>query len=158
MTKVLPLLRAVFRRTTGATASCAASEGLRISRYALLGISMLALAACSDAPLGPSYALDRVEAARVLPAVIDARVRIAAGIENMAIRDRVTYDLSQLEVALASGNGNGARFHVRVVVSVLTEYKAQPGSAVDAADISGILLAMNAVTNLVGTESMALVI
>lgn len=117
-------------------------------------VAMMLLTACSDVVAPPKVSMDRVAAARLMPAVTDARLRLAAGIDNAAIRERVVYDLTELEVALSNGDANGTQFRVRLVSSVLADYKAQPGSSVDKADVTGILLAMNAVNHLIGNETL----
>lgn len=126
----------------------------RRAELALVGTLMLAVSACHDAAVDPGPPVDRAELARVLPAVTDARLRLALGLDNTAIRERVVYDLHELEVALSNGDTNGAQFRMRLVASVLADYQAQPESAVDRPDVTGILLAMNAVTKVLGNPTL----
>jgi hypothetical protein len=119
-------------------------------RSFLLG-AFVALAACSDSPTAPVRSIDRVAAARVMPCVVDARVRLAVGIENAVIRDRVTHDLRELEVGLANGDGQKARFHAHTIADVLREYRNQQGSTnTDGADVTAITLMLNQVSSVVG--------
>jgi len=114
--------------------------------------AIFVLAACSgDGPTAaPQPSIDRVAAARVVPSVIDARVRVAAGIENVAIRDRMTHDLRELEIALTNGDGEKARFHARVLATVVTDYRAQLGSTTtDGADATAITLMLNVVSQVI---------
>ena len=107
---------------------------------------MMALAACGDSPTAPRQSIDRVAAARVLPAVTDARVRITLGVDNSVVRDRQRHDLSELESALTNGDGDKARFHLRVIETVTSDYRAQQSAtSTDGAEISAIELMMIAV-------------
>jgi hypothetical protein len=114
----------------------------------VLGLSLVS--ACSDAPTAPTQSIDRVAAARVMPSVTDARVRLAPAIANVSVRDRVTHDLQELESALTNGDGQKARFHVRVVGSVLNDYRAQQSATTkDGPDVLAISLMLSAVSNVV---------
>lgn len=120
---------------------------LRSSRVIIVTMAMMALAACGESPVAPTQSIDRVAAARVVPAVTDARVRITLGIDNSVVRDRLRHDLQELESALANGDGNKARFHLRVLGTVTSDYRAQQGSTTtDGAELSAIDLTMVAVT------------
>jgi hypothetical protein len=119
---------------------------LRPSRAIIVTIAMMASAACGDSPTAPRQSIDRVAAARVLPAVTDARVRITLGVDNSVVRDRLRHDLSELESALTNGDGDKARFHLRVIETVTSDYRAQQSAtSTDGAEISAIELMMIAV-------------
>jgi len=123
-------------------------------RGGVLVIAMVLMAACSDGPTAPQPSIDRVAAARVMPSVTDARARLAPAIQNAAVRERVLHDLQELEIALANGDGQKARFHMGVVSSVLTDYrKQQPSVMSDGADVSAIGLALHAVAEVVDNGS-----
>jgi len=110
-------------------------------RGSLLLVGLVVLAACSDSPTAPKHSIDRVAAARVMPSVTDARVRLAPSIENVAVQQRVLHDLGELENAITNGDGDRARFHLGLVSSVLKDYRAQQGSMTkDGADVSAIIL------------------
>ena len=126
--------------------SLAAGRGSRLAAVA----AVMLVAACSDGPTAPTQGIDRVAAARVMPSVTDARVRLAPAIQNIAVRDRVVHDLTELESALTNGDGQRARFHMHVVEGVLTDYRKQQGSVMsDGADVSAIGLMLNAVSTVV---------
>lgn len=117
---------------------------------ALLGF--LLVGACSDVTTAPEQqqTIDRVAAARLMPSVTDARLRVSVGLDNAVIRQRVVHDLNELEVALANGDGQKARFHVRVVSTVLTDYRSQQGAATtDGAEVSAVMLALKAVSQVI---------
>ncbi|MGH7636570.1 MAG: hypothetical protein ACREOK_02875 [Gemmatimonadaceae bacterium] len=120
---------------------------LRHSRAIIVIIAMMALAACGESATAPGQSsIDRVAAARVVPAVTDARVRITLGVENSVVRDRLRHDLSELESALTNGDGDKARFHLRVIETVTSDYRAQQSpTTTDGAEISAIELMMIAV-------------
>lgn len=122
---------------------------LSASRAFILVTAMLALAACGESATAPRQSsIDRVAAARVVPAVTDARIRLALGIENAAVRDRLGHDLTELESALTNGDGDKARFHLRVIGTVTSDYRTQLGSiTTDDAEISAIELMMVAVSS-----------
>jgi hypothetical protein len=121
---------------------------LSASRAFILVTAMMALAACGESVMAPSQSsLDRAAAARVVPAVTDARIRITLGIENVVVRERMYHDLAELESALLNGDGDKARFHLRVLGTVTADYKTQQGSVrTDGAEVSAIELMMIAVT------------
>jgi len=125
-----------------------------IARRGSLLVGLVVLAACGESPAAPKQSsqtsIDRVAAARVMPSVTDARVRLAPSIENVAVQERVTHDLNELENALTNGDGDRARFHVGVLASVLKDYRAQQGSTTkDGADVTAILLMLNEVSPVV---------
>jgi hypothetical protein len=128
---------------------------LSASRAFILVTAMMALAACGESATGPSQSsIDRVAAARVVPAVTDARIRIALGIDNAVVRDRLRHDLMELEAALTNGDGDKARFHLRVIGTVTSDYRVQQGATTtDAAEVSAIELMMLAVTKAINGGS-----
>ena len=130
-------------QTMRSLAASRASRGLAV-------VAVLFVAACGDGATAPTQGIDRVAAARVMPSVTDARVRLAPAIQNIAVRDRMLFDLQELESALTNGDGQSARFHVHVMEGVLTDYRKQQGSVLsDGADVSAIGLMLNAVSNVV---------
>jgi hypothetical protein len=116
-------------------------------------LGLMVLAACSDAPTAPQRSIDRVAAARVMPSVTDARIRSAPSIQNTVVRDRVLHDLQELENALTNGDGQKARFHVRVLGDVLAEYRAQQGAqTTDGADVVAISLMLFQVSKVIESD------
>jgi hypothetical protein len=119
-----------------------------------LSIATLALAlivsACSDAPLAPSEKIAQVDVERLMPSVVDALDRLAPQIANASVRERVTYDLQQLEISLEAADSRNVRFHTVVTADILTEY-VQGASSIgpDAPDVDAIRLMLHAVSNVV---------
>lgn len=106
--------------------------------------------ACADGPTAPSL-LDFAVAQRVMPSVQDARLRLAAVIENAGVRERVLYDLTQLEEALVARDAQRARYHVRLAGGILLDYHTSLGSIVtDGADVGAIALSLHATAIAVG--------
>ena len=119
---------------------------LASGRAFILTMAMMALAACGESPTGPRQSIDRVAAERVVPAVTDARVRLAAGIDNAVVRDRLRHDLAELEGALMNGDGNKVRFHLRIVETVTSDYREQEGTTTtDGPEICAVQLMVTAV-------------
>jgi hypothetical protein len=144
-----PALPSMSRSADAGAAALPCPSLLSKVRVLVLSISVLALAACSDSPLAPEQAIDRVAAARVMPSVTDARVRVAPGLQNTAIRDRVVHDLGELELALTNGDGNRARFHMRVLGTLLNDYRVQQHWTTDGADVTAISLMLHQVSQAV---------
>jgi hypothetical protein len=115
----------------------------------LLVAGTFLLAACGESPVAPEAPIDRVAAARLLPGVTDARVRLTAGIENASIRERAVHDLRELESALTNGDGRTSRFHVRVIGSLLEDYRWTDIGRPDAPDLTAIALVLFQVSQLV---------
>ena len=117
--------------------------------HVLLVAGTVLLTACGDSPLAPEARIDSVAAARLIPSVIDARVRLTQGIENASVRERAVHDLRELEVALTSGDARVSRFHVRVIGSLLDEYRQTASGKPVAPDLTAIGLVLHAVSQLV---------
>lgn len=111
----------------------------------VLAIALLASAACSDstAPKGSPIVVDRPE---LTAAVLDARLRLVPVIENQGVRDRIAYDMQEIQTALAKGDDQSARYHVRIAGGILIDYRNGLANVVkDGPDVGGIALALYAV-------------
>ena len=106
--------------------------------------------ACADSPTAPKL-LDATVVGYVLPSVEDARQRLSVVIENLGVRERVQYDLDELEKALLARDAQRARYHVRLAGGVLLDYHVELGSIVtDGADVGAIVLSLHAAAVAVG--------
>jgi hypothetical protein len=122
------------------------------SRVALVAALFVA-AACGDSATAPAPStIDRAAAARVMPSLTDARTRLVPAIDNLVVRERTEYDLAQLELALNKGDGQQARFHLRVTSNLLNDYRTSDVTQKDAADVSAIALMLRAVSQAVGGD------
>jgi hypothetical protein len=123
----------------------AVSEVVITARGAFFALALLSAGACVDstAPIVDPP----VNATQVLPALTDARLRLVPAIENLGVRDRIAYDLLEMEKALQKRDGQRARYHVRIAGGILLDYRAGLGGVVkDGADVGGIALAVYAVS------------
>ena len=115
-------------------------------------VALVALSACADALTGPSASNPDVDN-RLLPSVNDARLRLSKAIENSGVRDRIAYDLPQIENALNKHDASQARYHVRLAGNILIDYRKQLGSVLsDGADVGAIALSLYAVSQGVGGD------
>lgn len=148
----LPQTLAHLSRITPSLVSAIAKpfERMNASFGLVLVMSLLLVGACSDAVTAPVQSIDRVAAARVMPSVTDARVRLAPNLDNASVRERAVHDLGELEIALANGDGQKSRFHLHVVGSLMTDYRSQLGGATtDGAGVTAIELALHAVSKVI---------
>lgn len=112
--------------------------------------ALLLSAACGDSPTAARESIDRDAVKRVLPSVVDARTRLAPSIENVVVRDRVIFDIQQLENALRAGDAQNARFHVRVTGNLVNEYMSGRSlSLKEGPDVSGVALMLFKVSEIV---------
>jgi hypothetical protein len=94
--------------------------------------------------------MDPAAVARVLPSLVDARSRLVPSIENVTVRERVQFDLEQLENALTAGDAQKTRFHVRVTGNLLSEYvTGRSLSLKEGPDVTGIALMLYGVSQIV---------
>lgn len=149
-------LRLALNTTTGRTAPVSFSprraQSYRgTSKSLLLIATLLISAACSDGATAPNQPqIDAAAVARVMPSVVDARTRLAPSIENATVRERVVFDLQELQTALTNGDAQKVRFHVRVTGNLLSEYiTGRTLSLKEGPDVSGIALMLYAVSEIV---------
>jgi hypothetical protein len=116
----------------------------------VLAAALMTSGACADAVTAPP-SIDPAIAARVLPPLEDARLRISGNLENTGVRERVTYDLEQIEAALAQGDAHKARYHVHLAATILGDYKKGLGPLMrDGSEVSAIALVLHSVAIAVG--------
>ena len=119
------------------------SRSAGLVRAVVLVAGAVVSTACADA-VAPPLLLDAAAAAAVLPSVTDARLRLAPAIENVGVRQRVLYDLGQLEQAIIARDAQAARYRVRVAGGILLDYHTQLGATVtDGADVGSIALSLH---------------
>ena len=143
-------LNAAAGRTKMASSSLsrARSRGGKLSLS--LMVALVFAGACSDSPTAPAQTIDPKEVARLMPSVIDARTRLVPSIENVSVRERVLFDLQELESALRAGDAQKTRFHVRVTGNLLSEYiTGRSLSLKEGPDVSGIALMLYGVSQVV---------
>jgi hypothetical protein len=117
------------------------------------GVALLAalvtLAACGDSPTAPQ-SMDPEAVAEVMPAVVDARTRLAMRLDDPSMRERFRLEILTLETSLAGNNVPQARISVNNIGDALNFYRASVGStSPDVADLSAIELMLSAVAPVV---------
>jgi hypothetical protein len=116
----------------------------------LLAVAVLAInGACADAITAPP-SIDAEYLKVALPAVEDARTRIVQNIDNAGVRERISYDLRKIQLALETGDAHGARYHVHLVGTILDDYKKSGSAMSDGPEVSAIALALHTVALAVG--------
>jgi hypothetical protein len=141
-------------RTAGRTAKASSSPRRALRRVNLWSLSLatviLFTGACGDAATAPEPRIDPAAVAGVTPSLVDARTRLAPSIENITVRERVVFDLQELEAALNAGDAQKARFHVRVTGNLLSEYvTGRSLSLKEGPDVTGIALMLYRVSQIV---------
>jgi hypothetical protein len=119
------------------------------ARGSALLAALMTLAACGDSPTAPQ-SMDPDAVAEVMPAVVDARIRVATRLDDPSMRERFRVEILTLETSLAGNNVPQARISVNNIGDALNSYRASIGSASpDAADLSAIELMLSAVAPVV---------
>jgi hypothetical protein len=140
----------------GASASVparATRRGRKVSvAQAMLVLSMVTMTACSDSLTGIDRVIDREAMEAVMPAVTDGRMRLANGIDNVSVRQKLVIGISTLEFALKRDDVIGARAEVKKASELLATY-GQTGSNVRNPDVSAIVLMLNAVSTVLDNSS-----
>lgn len=141
--------------TAGRSAKASSSPRRALRRVNLWSVSLatvvLFTGACGDAGTAPAAPrIDPAAVAGVMPSLLDARTRLAPSIENITVRERVVFDLQELESALNAGDAQKARFHVRVTGNLLSEYvTGRSLSLKEGPDVTGIALMLYRVSQIV---------
>lgn len=131
------------------SSSCSHTIG-RTARTLALALGLCVLAACGDAPSAPRL-MDSNAIGRVMPSVIDARMRLARGLENAALRQALSQDIHELERALAANNAITARHSVASIADRVVHARSSASNANDAHDLSAIELMLQLVAPVVHT-------
>ena len=122
-------------------------------RGAAVLAALVALAACGDSPTVPQY-MDPNEVARVMPSVLDARLRITTGFVDGSMRQRLRTSILELESAMSQNNVPVARMSVDNIGDALTDYRGRSGAlAQDASEATAVELMLYAVAPVVRNTS-----
>lgn len=150
MTQRFAGLNTTASRTAVASSSPRRAQSRVILRSLSLAAAVLFSAACGDSPTAPAQRIDPAAVAGVLPSLVDARTRLAPSIENITVRERVVFDLQELEAALNAGDAQKSRFHVRVTGNLLSEYvTGRSLSLKEGPDVTAIALMLYRVSQIV---------
>jgi hypothetical protein len=113
-----------------------------MARIGLAVLTAISAAACSDAT-APGRRMDREEIENVIPAVTDARRRVASGFADVSVRQQMTVTLSNIEIALRADDVEGVESGLSTVSTLIGAY-ANRASA-DRAEVSAVFLVLNRV-------------
>jgi len=87
--------------------------------------------------------MDREAVENVIPAVSDARRRVASGIADVAVRQELTITLSNVEIALRADDVETVEKGLTSVSTLITAYGNR--ASADRPEVSAVLLALSAV-------------
>lgn len=129
-------------------------DGLQSSRLvARIGVVVFLsfqLVACTDAT-APRRAMDKNSVEAVMPALTDARRRLASGIVDITVRQKLSLSLSSVEIALRSDDVQGVETALSNLSDLLGSYEARTHT--DKSEVSAIFLVMNVVSRVAAPES-----
>jgi hypothetical protein len=111
-------------------------------RIGLVCLLAIQAAACSDVT-APGRRMDREAVENVIPAINDARRRVASGISDVAVRQQLTIDLSSVEIALRGDDVEAVNQGVEAVTTLMSSYA--PRASADRPEISAVQLALSSV-------------
>jgi hypothetical protein len=133
-------LRSAIRGALRATRTTALLKGTRLtSRIGLVALLAIQAAACSDVT-APGRRMDRDAVENVMPAVNDARRRVAAGIADVSVRQQLTVTLSNIEIALRADDVADVEKGMAAVQTLMASYS--PRAYADRQEISAVMLAL----------------
>jgi hypothetical protein len=102
----------------------------------------ISAAACSDAT-APGRRMDRDAVENIIPAVTDARRRVASGFADVAVRQEMTITLSNIEIALRADDVESVEQGLTSVSSLLASYGNR--ASADRPEVSAVMLVLNGI-------------
>ena len=102
----------------------------------------MSAAACSDVT-APGRRMDRDAVENILPAVTDARRRVASGIADVSVRQEMTVTLSDVEIALRADDVETVEKGLTSVANLMSSYGNR--APADRAEVSAVYLVLMAV-------------
>ena len=133
-------LRSAIRGALRAARVVSLNSGAKLtSRIGLVALLAIQAAACSDVT-APGRRMDRDAVENVMPAVNDARRRVASGIADVAVRQELTITLSNIEIALRADDVADVEKGLSAVQALMGSYG--PRAYADRQEISAVMLAL----------------
>ena len=123
------------------------------TRIALSALLSLQLVACSDSMTAPGSRMDRDGVENILPAVNDARRRLAPGVADVSVRQQLTLTLAEMEVALRTDDVRAVERGMKIVGALMTSYASRARS--DRPEVSAVLLVMSGVERVATPGSLS---
>ena len=114
-------------------------RGMRTSRIGMAILMAMSAAACSDVT-APGRQMDRDAVENMLPAVTDARRRVASGIADVSVRQEMTLTLSNVEIALRADDVNEVEKGLTTVATLMTTYGNRASG--DRPEVSAVMLVL----------------
>lgn len=108
-----------------------------MSRIGMAILMAMSAAACSDVT-APGRRMDRDAVENILPAVTDARRRVAGGIADVSVRQQMTVTLSDVEIALRADDVETVEKGLASVSTLMSSYANRAGG--DRADVTAVWL------------------
>jgi hypothetical protein len=109
------------------------------ARIGLIALMSLQAVACADVT-APGRRMDRDAVEALMPAISDARRRVASGIADVSVRQQLTINLSAVEIALRGDDVAAAQKAVAAVQTLLNTYS--PRAYADRQEISAVFLVL----------------
>ena len=146
-------LRSSVRGALGAARAVLATlESPRLlARFGFAALLALQTVACADVT-APGRRMDHESVENVIPAITDARRRVASGISDVAVRQELTLTLSGIEIALRGDDVPGVAKGIADVTALLSQYG--PRAYADRPEITAVYLAVAGVQRIATPETM----
>lgn len=110
-----------------------------MSRIGMAILMAMSAAACSDVT-APGRRMDRDAVENILPAVTDARRRVAGGIADVSVRQQMTVTLSDVEIALRADDVDEVEKGLTTVATLMTTYGNRASG--DRPEVSAVMLVL----------------
>jgi hypothetical protein len=117
-------------------------RGPTMTRIGMAIFVAMSAAACSDVT-APGHRMDRDAVENILPAVTDARRRVASGIADVAVRQEMTITLSNVEIALRSDDVESVEKGLTSVANLMSAYGNR--ASADRPEVSAVFLVLSGV-------------
>lgn len=123
---------------------------LRIGTMVFLAFQLVA---CADSVTGVRRSMDRESVDNILPAVTDARRRVASGLVDVGVRQQMTLLLSNVELGLTSDDVDAVQKNLASLDALLSAYRSK--SQTDRPEVSTVYTVMSAVSRIAAPASAA---
>ena len=112
----------------------------RLSPRIALGMLLaFAATACGDVT-APGRRMDREAVNNIMPAITDARRRVASGIADVTVRQQMTIELSNMELAMRADDVDGVQKELAKVTTLMTTYGNRASG--DRQEVSAVFLVL----------------
>lgn len=111
------------------------------------------LVACADSVTGVRRSMDRESVDNIMPALTDARRRVASGFVDVGVRQQMTLLISNVELALTSDDVEAVQKNLASLDALLSGYRAK--SQTDRPEVSTVYTVMSAVSRIASSGASA---